>query len=134
MTNPDLRRADRRRDPQASERNRDRIPVLTDRDQRLAVDPDRRHLRAVKRRGQRPQHRPLNAELLSDGDRPSRDPPAQIALACIDEQPVELPERPDARDRDQVVASQPADLTLHAALHIRRQLRLIRLLRSELFV
>ena len=117
----DLARADARGDLQPGERDRDRVAVLADRDQRLLIDPRRRGLGRVKRlRRQREQQRPLDRPRLADRRRRARS----IRRARSGSQPasstrVELGEVRDARDRDEVVAAEAADLALDAALLVR---------------
>ena len=116
----DLARADPRADLQPGQRDRDRVAVLADRDQRLRVDARRRGLGRVERLGgQRAQQRPLARPRLADRPGAPDDPPAQVRLAAGEQQRVELGEVGDRRDRDEVVAAEAADLALDAALLVR---------------
>ncbi len=120
MEDHDLAGADLRGHAQPSQRDRDGVAVLADGDERLRVDTDCRGLRRVERlAGQRAQHRALPRELLSDRPGPPVDPPVKIGLAAGEQQPVERGDRPDRRDRDEVVAAVAPDLALNAALLMR---------------
>jgi hypothetical protein len=82
----------------------------------LTSTPDDARLGRVERLTDDAEQRPFDVQLLADRDRPSRDPPAQVALARVDEQPVELSDRSHARDRDQMVAAKPTHFSLDPAL------------------
>jgi hypothetical protein len=113
----DLPGADARADPQARQRDRNRVAVLADRDQRLGVHARCRRLRRVERLGgQRKQQRPLAGPRLTDRPRAPVDPPVEVALAAGEQQRVELGQVRDLRDGDEVVAAMAADLALDAAL------------------
>jgi len=75
--------------------------------------------------------------LLGDGARAPCDPPIKIVLARRQQPGVKLRDRIDARDRNEMVASQPPDLTLNAALLMRardpgrREQRLKQVVRAQ---
>jgi hypothetical protein len=107
---------------------------LPDRDQRLAVDTRRRLLARVVVAGrQLPQRPRLDPERLADRLRAAADPPREVGEAAILEQVVELLERADGGDGDEVCSTVAADLALDAALGERRRLRSMPSLRSVLF-
>ena len=54
--------------------------------------------------------------MLSDADRAVADPAVVICQVVVDQPLIELGHRGDHRDRNQVVAAEPAALTFHAAL------------------
>lgn len=108
----DLRRADRCRDAQPRERDRDRVAVLANGHKRLAVDAHRRDLGAIERPGvgQRAQQRAFVSELVGDRRRPALNAPREILLAGVTQHHVQLRHRPDRRDGNEVVAAQAPDL------------------------
>jgi hypothetical protein len=116
----DLPGTDTRTDLQAGERDRDRIAVLTDRDQRLLINPGCRGLAGIKRLGgQRNQQRPLDLPCLTDRLTAPVDPPAEIAFAAGEQYRVELVEIRDARDRHQVISPAAAHFAFDTALLMR---------------
>ena len=134
----DLPRADPGADLQPGERDRHRVAVLADRDQRLRIHPRGGGLARVERLGrQRAQQRPLGRPRLPDRHRPPVDPPAEILLAAGEQQRVQLGEVTQLRDRHQVVAAEAADFALHATLLVRpfeargRELRREQVVRAQ---
>jgi hypothetical protein len=96
---------------------RDRVEVLADTDPRLAVDPRRQQQRHVERLiRQRRQGQRLSGEVLADGHVAHIDPSPVIDHVAGGHELVQLDQRCDDRDRHQVTAPEPADLTLNAAL------------------
>jgi len=74
-----LARADPGGDAQSGERDRHRVAVLADRDQRLGVDARRRGLSGVERLArQRAQQRPLGRPRLADRLAAPDDPPGEV--------------------------------------------------------
>ncbi|MDQ3740467.1 MAG: hypothetical protein M3389_05930, partial [Actinomycetota bacterium] len=118
VADADLRRADRRRDPQPGERDRDRVAVLANGHQRLAVDADRSDLGAVERSGlrQRAQQPAFVGELVGDRRRAALEAPGEVLLAGVAQHEVQLRDRRDRRNGNEVVASKAADLAFDAAL------------------
>jgi hypothetical protein len=99
---------------------RDRVVALADRDAGIAVDPRRHRQAGLEQLGrQRPQQRCLEREVLPDAHRAVADPAGVIGQVVADQQRVELSHRLDLRDRDQVVAAEPAAFTFDAALLVR---------------
>ena len=79
----DLARADRGGHAQPDERDRDRVAVLSDRDQRLGVDAWRDLLGGLQRlAGQRAQQRPFARQRFADRVRVPGDPSREIVLAA----------------------------------------------------
>ena len=103
------------------ERDRDRVAVLANGHQRLAVDAHRRDLGAVERSGlgQRAQQRAFVGELVGDRRRPALDAPREVLLAGVTQHHVQLRHRPDRRNRNEMVAPEAPDLALDAALLVR---------------
>jgi len=113
----DLVGADPSGDAQTDQGDRHRVAVLPDRDQRLAVDARARPLARVVVAGrQLPQQARLDPERLPDRLGAAADPPLEVGEAAILEQVVELLERGDLGDRDEVRAAEAADFAFHAAL------------------
>ncbi len=107
-------------DLMADQPGRDRVEALPDRDPGVPVDPGRQQqpgLEGLSR--QRPQQGSLEREVLPDTHRAVADPAGIVSEVVADQQLVELGHGVDLRDRDQVVAAEPAALTLHAALLMR---------------
>jgi hypothetical protein len=99
---------------------RHRVVTLADGDAGVAVDPRRQHQARLELPGrQRSQQGRLERVVLSDAHRAVADPTGVIDEVVADEQLVELGHRLDLRDRDEVVAAEPATLALHAALLVR---------------
>src|SRR3954454_6140148 len=116
----DRPRADRRGDAQPNERDRDRVAVLTDRDQRLGVDARRDLLGRLQRLvGQRAQQRPFTPQRFADRVGVPGDPSREIVLAASAQPSVELSQRRDGGDRDEMAATEATDLALDAALLMR---------------
>ena len=112
-----LRGAQQHPDPVADQPGRDRVVALADRDPGIAVDPRRQRQPGLEHLGrQRPQQVGLEGEVLTDADGAVADPAVVIGQVVADQQFVELGHRRDYRDRDQVVAAEPAALALHPAL------------------
>ena len=129
----------RARDPQPGQRDRDRVAVLADRDQRLRVDARRRGLGRVERLGgQRAQQRPLAAPTPRRPSRRARRSAARrSASQPASSSALSSPSVGDRRDRDEVVAAEAADLALDAALLVRAlearrgELRLEQVVRAQ---
>jgi hypothetical protein len=121
---PDLACADPRVHPQPDQCDRDRVTVLADRDHRLAVDPRRGLLGAVEALGrQRAQPAAFELQRLSDRDRPPTDRAREVLPASLSEALVELGQRVDLGDRNQVAPAETSDpVALDAALLVRAAL------------
>ena len=138
MVDRDLARADPRADLQSGQRDRHRVAVLTDRDQRLAVHPGRGGLaRVIRLARQREQQRALCRPRLTDRHRPSIDPASKIGLAALQQQRVQLGEVCDMRDRNEMIAPASANFALDASLFVcplkprGRELRLKQIVRAH---
>ena len=126
VTEDDLPGTDPSGDPQPREPDRQRVLVLADRRQRLAVDPRGRVLGRVERLGrQLPAARPTSWPSASPTvSRRPADRALEILEARGSEPVVELGERGDLGHRHQVGAAEAADLALDAALLVRAFLAL----------
>ena len=119
----DLARADPGVHPQPDQGDRDRVAVLADRDHRLGIDARRGlfgRLEALAR--QRAQQPPLAVERLPDRPRPAADRALEIGPAPLLHALVELGQRVDLRDRNQVATAEAPDLAFDAALLMRAAL------------
>jgi len=104
----------------ADQRGRDRVEALADRDPGVPVDPRRQAQAGLEGLGRQwPQQAGLEREVLPDAHGAVADPAAIIGQVVADQQLVELGHGVDLRDRDQVVAAEPAAFPLHAALLMR---------------
>src|SRR5579863_596615 len=140
MGDRDLAGADLGVHAQPDQADRDRVAVLADRHHCLRVNAWTRLLAGLcALRGQRPQQRPLAHERLTDRARMPGDPAREIALAAGQQPGIQLAQALDARDRDKVAATKPADLALDAALLMRprqadeRELRLEHVMRAQAY-
>ena len=117
----DLARADPGADAQPDQRDRDRVAVLPDRDQRLRVDA--RAMRAPRVELARPAARRSSGRSRSSASPTVSARPAirraEVGEAAVLEQLVELRERRDLGDRHEMAAAEAADLALDAALLMR---------------
>ena len=108
------------RQPATGVAGRDRVVALPHRDPGPVVDPGLQQPGRVERLGrQRPQRRQLGGERGADRDRPAGDHPGLVKQVTGRDQRVQLGQRRDVRDRDEVTAPEPADLALDAALLVR---------------
>src|SRR5690606_33444532 len=100
--------------------HRDRIAVGADGDLGKLVNPRSEPAPGLEQLARkRLEQRLLGGEQLSDRARPSPDPALLIdAIPSIDHR-LELIDRLDLGNRDEVVTAKPADLPLHAALLMR---------------
>lgn len=97
--------------------DRHRVAVHPDTDLAVAVDPRSGEPARLERLlRQRRQQRLLGREVLADGSGPGPDSAGVVLLVPPVDHRVELGERVDFRDRDEVVAAEPADLALDSAL------------------
>ena len=109
--------ADTDLDPPGDVTGRDRVEAAADRHPGLAVHPVRAHHRGVEALArQRPQDLGFEREMLADGDRAVRDAAPVVGCHGGGEEVVELGHRRDMGDRDEMAATEPADLGLHPAL------------------
>jgi len=116
----DLACADRRLHAQPDERDRYRVAVLPDRDQRLRIDARRRMLARVEVDDRLLPQRPrLDCERLADRLGAAADPAAEVGEAAVLEQVVELLQGRYLRHRHQVRPPVAADLAFDAALLVR---------------
>ena len=99
----------------AGEAGRDRVVVLAHADARLVVDPmgGQQPGRIERLVGQRQQLRPLRREVLADGAGAMADAAGVIGGVGGLQVLVELTDRGDHGDGDQVPAAEAAALTLH---------------------
>jgi len=99
---------------------RDAVVALPDDDPRIPVDPWGQEQTGLEGLGRQwPQQVPLEREVLGDAQRTVGDPAGVISQVVGLQQLVELGHRLDLRDRDQVVAAEPAALTFDTALLVR---------------
>src|SRR5215472_14364344 len=61
----------------------------------------------------------FGGEVVADGDSPPEDPPPVVGGVTSGDQLVELCDRVDSWDRDEMTAAEPADLALHATFLVR---------------
>ena len=107
-------------DLMADQAGRNRVVALPDTDPRVPIDPRTYRQPRLKRLGrQRPQQAGFEREVLPDVAGAVADPAGVVSKVVAGQQAVELGQRVDFGDRDQVVAPEPAALTLHAALLMR---------------
>jgi len=112
-----LRGAQQDTDPMADQPRRDRVVALPHDDPGVPVDPRGQQQPGLEHLGrQRPQQRLLEGEVLRDAQRPVADPTPIVGEVIGLEELVQLGHRLDLGDRDQVVAAEPAALTLDPAL------------------
>jgi hypothetical protein len=99
---------------------RDGVVTLPNADPGPLVDPRLQQPRSVERlAGQPDQPFLLSRERQPDRRRAPGDDPVVIDAVTRDDEGVELSQRRHSRDRDQVPAAEPADLTLDATLLMR---------------
>jgi hypothetical protein len=90
---------------------------LADTHPRLCVDPRCEQQRGVERLDREALQRVgFQLEVVADRQCPTGDPAGIVGGVAASDELVQLGDRVDVRDRDQVAAAEPADLTLDAAL------------------
>src|SRR6266511_3352108 len=113
----DLARADPGGDAQHDQRDRDRVAVLPDRDQRLLIDARRCLLARVEVLDrQLPQRATLDPQRLPDRLGAADDPPLELGEAAVLEQIIELLQRRHLRYGHQATAAEATHFALDAAL------------------
>lgn len=94
-----------------------RVAVGSDADLRVSIHAQTEQPTGLERLlRQRPQQRLFSGEVLAHRPRPRPDPPLVILRVPLLDQRVQLGQRRDLRDRDQVITAEVADLALHPAL------------------
>jgi hypothetical protein len=100
----------------ADQPHQHRIAIHPHRDLRVAVHPRAEQPAGRERLSrQRPQQRLLDRKRLADGVGARPDPPGIVVGVPPVDHRVELGQRGDLWDRDEMVAAKPADLALHPA-------------------
>ncbi|MCT2544071.1 hypothetical protein N0O83_14690 [Streptomyces atratus] len=103
--------------PLADQPDGDRVAVRADRDLPVAVDSRGEQPAGLERLlRQRHQQRLFEREVLGDGPGPGANPAGVVLPVPLLDHLVQLGERGDLGDRDEVVAAEVADLPLDAAL------------------
>src|SRR6266511_2527829 len=134
----DLARADPGGDAQHDQRDRDRVAVLPDRDQRLLIDARRCLLARVEVLDrQLPQRATLDPQRLPDRLGAADDPPLELGEAAVLEQIIELLQRRHLRYGHQATAAEATHFALDAALLVSALLapagedRLVQVVRAQ---
>jgi hypothetical protein len=115
-----LRGAQHGPDPVPDQMRGNRVAALANSDPGIPIDPGCQRQTSLEHLDrQRPEQVDLESEVLADADRPVLDSAVVIGQVLADQPFVELGHRRHCRDRDQMVAAEPAALTLHPALLMR---------------